>query len=88
MHMSVRTPVNITLPKDLIDRLDKVAGARNRSAFVEEAVRQRIRREEMRHAWEAARGILRDDPRFPTSDAVAEWVRALRAEHSDSSPER
>lgn len=86
MRMPVRVPVNMTLPRDLVEQLDEVAGARNRSAFVEEAVRYRLRREQMRLAWEAARGMLNDDPRFPTSEAVVEWLRATRAEKTDPGP--
>lgn len=86
MRMTVRVPVNMTLPRDLVEQLDEVAGARNRSAFVEEAVRYRLRREQMRLAWEAARGSWKDHPDFPTSEAVVEWVRARRAEKSDPGP--
>lgn len=86
MRMTVRIPVNMTLPRDLVERLDAVVGPRQRSAFVEEAINDRLRREEMRRAWESVRGMLRDDPRFPTSDAVVEWVRALRAEQTDPGP--
>lgn len=86
MRMTVRVPVNMTLPRDLVEQLDEVAGARNRSAFVEEAVRYRLRREQMRLAWEAARGILKGHPDFPTSEAVQEWVRARRAEKTDPGP--
>jgi len=84
--MAIRIPVNVTLPRDLVERLDAVVGARQRSAFVEEAISYRLRREEMRRAWEAARGILKDDPRFPTSEAVIEWLRATRAEKTDPGP--
>ena len=87
VRMAVRVPVNMTLPKDLVEQLDEIAGPRNRSAFVEDAVRYRLRREQMRRAWENARGILKDHPDFPTSEAVVEWVRARRAEKTDPGPE-
>jgi predicted transcriptional regulator len=86
MRMAVRIPVNLTLPSDLVERLDAVVGPRQRSAFVEEAINYRLRREEMRRAWEAARGMLKDDPRFPTSEAVIDWLRATRAENTDPGP--
>jgi predicted transcriptional regulator len=85
-RMAVRIATNLSLPKDLVDELDAVAGKRNRSAYVEETLRQRLRRERMRRAWEDARGILRDHPDFPTSEAVVEWVRARRAEKTDPGP--
>ena len=86
MRMTVRVPVNMTLPKDVVERLDAVVGPRQRSAFVEEAILYRLRREEMRRAWAAARGMLKGDPRFPTSEAVVEWLRATRAEKTDPGP--
>jgi hypothetical protein len=88
MRMAMRIPVNMTLPKDLVDQLDEVAGPRGRSAYVEALLEKQLRRERMKSAWEAARGMLKDDPRFSTSDAVVEWVRGLRAEKTDPGPER
>ena len=85
--MAVRIATNLSLPKDLVDELDAIAGKRNRSAFVENLLERELRRQRMRRAWEAVRGILKDDPRFPTSEAVVEWVRALRAEETDPGPE-
>ncbi len=87
LRMSVRIPTNLSLPKDLVEELDAIAGKRNRSAYVEAVLEKHLRRERMKQAWEAARGILKDDPRFPTSDAVVEWVRALRAEKTDPGAE-
>lgn len=80
--MTVRIPVNLTLPQDLVADLDAVAGPRNRSSFVEDAIRYRLRREQMRAAWEAARGILYGRPEFSSSEAVVDWVRARRAEQT------
>jgi post-segregation antitoxin (ccd killing protein) len=87
MRMSTRIAANLSLPRELVEELDAVAGRRNRSAYVEALLEKQLRRERMRRAWEAARGILKDDPRFPTSEAVVEWVRALRAEETDPGPE-
>jgi post-segregation antitoxin (ccd killing protein) len=87
MRMSTRIAANLSLPRELVEELDAVAGRRNRSAYVEALLEKQLRRERMRRAWEAARGILKDDPRFPTSEAVVEWVRGLRAEETDPGPE-
>ena len=87
MRMGLRIAVNMSLPKDLIDELDEVAGARNRSAFVEDSIRDRLRREQMRRGWESARGSWKDHPDFPTSESVIEWVRARRAESTHHGPD-
>lgn len=85
--MAMRIATNLSLPKDLVEELDAIAGKRNRSAYVEAVLEKQLRRERMRRAWEAARGSWKDHPDFPTSDAVVEWVRARRAEKTDPGPE-
>lgn len=84
VRMSVRT--NLLLPEDLVEQLDRVAGPRGRSRYVAEAVRERLRREERRALLGQVAGAWRDNPLFPSSDAVYRWVRALRNE--DREPEQ
>ena len=81
--MNVRT--NLLLPADLVAELDHVAGPRNRSRFVADAVRYKLRREKLRQTWEASFGILKaeDYPHWATSEQVVEWVRELRSEETD-----
>ncbi len=87
--MTVRIATNLSLPKDLVEELDAVAGKRNRSAFVEEALRERLRRERVHRAWEGVRGAWagKGPPEWNEPDGVANWVRALRAEETDLGPE-
>jgi metal-responsive CopG/Arc/MetJ family transcriptional regulator len=79
--MAVRSPTNLSLPRDLVDEVDEVAGRRNRSAFVEEAIRKALKRERLRIGMERARGIMTREeyPEFATSEQVVEWVREQRA---------
>ena len=44
VRMAVRIPVNITLPKSLVEQLDDVAGPRNRSAYIETVLEKQLRR--------------------------------------------
>ena len=85
--MNVRT--NLLLPVDLVKELDQVAGPRNRSRFVAEAVRYRLHREKLRVAWEKSFGLLKaqDYPHWATSQKVVEWVRLMRAEETDPGPD-
>ena len=80
--MAVRNPTNLSLPSDLVAEVDEVAGRRNRSAFVEQAIRDRLRREHLRIALERAAGAWKaeDYPEFATSEDVVRWVRERRAE--------
>ena len=83
--MSLRIATNLSLPADLVAEIDAVAGRRQRSAFVEEAVRRALRRERLRAAMSRTAGALRaeDYPHWATSEDVVEWVRQERAEVTD-----
>ena len=78
--MAVRTPTNLSLPPELVAEIDAIAGPRNRSAFVEDAVRARLKRERLRIGMERARGIITPEeyPEFATDEQVVEWVREQR----------
>lgn len=83
---SDRVATNLSLPKGLVRELDEFAGKRNRSAFVEDAIRYRLRRERLRRSIAETAGALagKDYPHWATSEKVVEWVRQLRAEETDS----
>jgi hypothetical protein len=85
--MAVRT--NLMLPPELVAEVDRIAGPRNRSRYVAEAVQARVRRDHLKEVWDRSFGILKkeDHPEWATSDMVVEWVRALRAEETDPGPE-
>lgn len=70
------------LPDDLIIEIDKRAGARMRSKFLEEAARERLYREKLSDAFEKARGILKDDSRFSTRVKVRKYIRDFRRKNS------
>lgn len=85
--MAVRT--NLMLPPELVAEVDRIAGPRNRSRYVAEAVAARLRRDRLKEVWDRSFGILKaeDYPHWATSEMVVEWVRALRAEETDPGPE-
>jgi metal-responsive CopG/Arc/MetJ family transcriptional regulator len=87
--MAVRMATNLSLPVDLVAEIDAVAGRRQRSAFVEEAVRKALRRERLRAAMERTAGAWRGvgPPEWATSEGVVNWVRELRAEETNPGPE-
>jgi metal-responsive CopG/Arc/MetJ family transcriptional regulator len=85
----MRVPTNVSLPAALVAEIDEVAGRRNRSRFIEEAARAKLKREQLRVAIERSAGAWRteDYPEFATSEMVVEWVRKIRAEETDPGPE-
>ena len=86
MRMKVRT--NLMLSAELVGEVDRLAGARGRSRFVEEAVRERLRRERARRLVESTIGVLdpAEHPEWSTPDKVVAWVREQRAAETDAGP--
>jgi predicted transcriptional regulator len=69
--------LHISLDDDLVDALDRRVGARQRSAFIAEAVRRALDDE---HRWEliqSAIGAIRDGGHEWDRDPAA-WVREQR----------
>jgi Arc/MetJ-type ribon-helix-helix transcriptional regulator len=83
-----RVPTNLSLPRDLVSELDAIVGPRNRSAFVEEAIRYRLRREKLRQAIQQTAGAWKGKgpAEWDEQDGVVGWVRGLRAEETDPGP--
>ncbi len=86
--MAVRSATNLSLPEDLVAEVDAIAGKRNRSSFVEDAIRTKLKRERLRLAMQRAVGIITPEkyPEFATSEQVVEWVRAGRRETTQVKP--
>jgi hypothetical protein len=81
--MNVRT--NLLLPAELVAEVDELAGPRGRGRFVAEALREKLGRERLQRVISETAGILDREayPQWDSSDDVASWVRALRAEDGD-----
>ena len=73
---------HVVLPEELIEKVDRIAGKRRRSHFVEEAIRDKLRREELAAAMKESAGMLNleDYPEWSTPERTSEWVRSLREE--------
>ena len=75
---------NLTLPEDLLRQVDELAGPRGRSRYVADAVAQRVKRDKLGRAIEAAAGSLVPKGGRPlTREEVSAWVREQRDEVSD-----
>ncbi len=71
---------HIILPEELVGEVDRLAGKRGRSRFIEEAVQERVRREKLRAALHSTAGILKaeDYPEWSIPAKISEWVRRSR----------
>jgi metal-responsive CopG/Arc/MetJ family transcriptional regulator len=74
---------NLTLPADLMDEVDRLAGPRGRSRYVTEAVAQRVKRDRLGVAIRESAGIMRGTPNQMSREAVSAWVDRLRSEDTD-----
>ena len=77
---AVRT--HLILSEELLAEIDALVGKRRRSRFVEEAARDKLKRERLLKALRETAGILsaEDYPEWATAEGVAVWVRRLRQE--------
>lgn len=78
------------LPADLLNQVEMIAGKRRRNHFVEEAIREHVRRIARTEALRRTAGILagEDHPDWKTPEAVSAWVRELREEDNRRTGEK
>jgi len=76
----VRT--NITVPKDVLDYVDEVAGPRGRSAYISDLVAREVKRQRALRILRETAGTLKDDSAW---GATPEERDATLAEVKDSS---
>lgn len=73
--------INVILPRDLVDEIDRVAGARRRSAFLAEAAREKLARLRFDQAAAQAFGAWKDEdhPELATDADVRRFLQRGRA---------
>ncbi len=72
---------NLTLPEDLLRKVDEIAGPRGRSKYVAEAVAKQVKRDLQRKAFESTAGALRESSSWGrTPDETDAILRRLREE--------
>ena len=71
---------HVILPEELVKAVDAHAGKGKRSRFIEEAVREKLRKDVLLSALRKTAGVLsaEDHPEWATSEKVAAWVRESR----------
>ena len=71
---------HVVLTEELVRAIDALVGRGKRSRFIEEAVRERLRREATVCALEETAGVLSVEahPEWATQEGVATWVRESR----------
>jgi metal-responsive CopG/Arc/MetJ family transcriptional regulator len=74
---------NVTIPRELLDEVDELAGPRGRSQFVADAVAAKVKRERLRRALDASRGALVGTASYMGPDEAYRWIRSMREEDAD-----
>jgi len=71
---------HVVLPEDLVKEIDRVAGRRKRSQFIEEAVSEKLQRESLWQAMQDFKGSLIEDgpPWWSTQEKRDAWFEATR----------
>ena len=73
--------ITLSLPSTLVERLKATVPARQRSAFVAQALLERLEEEETLAVLEETAGIWADEkyPEFATDKDIDRWLRERRA---------
>ena len=71
---------HVILPEDLVKSVGALAGKGKRSQFIEEAIREKLRIDNLLAALEATAGAFSasDHPHWDTPEKVAAWARESR----------
>lgn len=75
---TIRT--HVVFPKELVEAVDELVGQRKRSAFVAEAVAEKVERVRLGRALAETVGSLNaeDYPEWETGEKISAWVREMR----------
>jgi len=68
----------IPIPQQLAAAIDKVAGQKQRAAFIIDLVEREIRRREQREALREAAGSWKDEDHPELAEGADKWIRQMR----------
>lgn len=74
---------NVTIPAELLQQVDELAGPRGRSAFVAEAIEARVKRQRLRQALDDAEGVYIGTTFEMDAATAYRWVRDQREDPED-----
>lgn len=78
--MSSTRIVNIRMPEELLDQLDRFVAEGERSAFIVRAIEEQLRKERLLAAVQGMAGFISEEeaPYWSTPEQVSDWVLAQR----------
>src|ERR1700730_11492334 len=69
---------HVVLPEDLVREIDKIAGARGRSAFLADLAEREIRRQKLLQLFRRKEPIWKNEGHPELKAGAAAWVRKMR----------
>lgn len=72
---------HVVLPEELVAEIDKIAGARGRSAFLAELAQREIKRRRLAEFFQRTEPAWKDSNHPELEDGAAAWVHKLRQEN-------
>ena len=88
--MKETTRTAVVLPTELLNAIDRIAGARRRSQFATEAVKEKVARKLRSEALARAAGSinLADYPHWSSPEKISDWFHELAVEDERLSRKR
>jgi metal-responsive CopG/Arc/MetJ family transcriptional regulator len=76
----MKAKAHVVLNSDILDEIDRIAGKRRRSLFIEEATREKLEKEKFLKVLEETKGSWSDKshPELRTSRDVEQYVKEKR----------
>ena len=76
----MRTKAHVIMNNDILNEIDRVAGKRKRSFFIEQATMEKLKREKFLKVLEETKGAWSDKrhPELKTSKDMEQYVREKR----------
>jgi len=71
---------HVVLEEELVEEIDRLVGARQRSSFLSEAARKELMRRRQIEALKAAAGSWKDKDHPELKQGSARWTRKMRQE--------
>ena len=72
--------IRVSLPRDLVEEIDRLVGKKGRGAFIAQAAEQELRRRRQLEAYDEFAGALKDVdvPGWERAESTVAWVREQR----------
>jgi hypothetical protein len=81
--MQATKRAHVVLSEDLVREIDKIAGARGRSAFLADLAEREIKRQRLLNLFKREEPVWKDEDHPELEQGAAAWVRKIRAENDD-----